>query len=232
MRNDHKISFRDYYIKILSKVWVILTMGIIGTLGSYYVTMNFVEPTYEATVTLYNGNKTTGYSQLNKEEELINSELMDDYIELLKSGQVQEEIIQRSEYNLTDSSLEKNLDIVVMHGTRFIYLKFKHKNPEYSMRIVNQLSNSWIKKAEEIMGVDNLQILQYAKSPIDPITPVLRQNVIQTTVLFVLIGFVWVSCRVNNTKKISSEKAIVEEAGLVVLGTVTNMKEKKRHIRI
>ena len=112
MRNEQinneevEIDLRQIFSVILSKIVVIILVGVIFGLVALIGSKMLIKPTYESTTSLYVLNRqsqgTTTYSDLQS-----STQLTQDYIVLVTSRSVTEKVISELKLDMTNEELVK-----------------------------------------------------------------------------------------------------------------------------
>jgi len=212
---------------VLRKWWLILIFVIIAGGISYYFTINYITPTYEAKATLFIGKEADLLGEFSLTDLNLDNKLVVDYRELLKTRLVTEAVIQELGLNVSTTRLVDNLSVMTVSDSRFIHIAFIDTNPEIAASITNKLSEVLVDTVVDVIGIQNVQIVDAAIVPIKPIGPNLRMNVAIAIVLGGMLALfvIFILHLVDNT--IKKEEQLEKKLGLPVLGVIPKHKEVK-----
>ncbi len=215
-----EIDLKELVGIILAKWWLILIfVGIAGGV-SYYTTTHFITPMYESQATLFVGKESDAFGDFSLTDLQMDNKLVVDYRELLKTRLVTEKVIADLGLDVSTDQIVNHLSVSVVSDSRLIHIAFTDADPEVAAAIANRLSEVLVIKAEEIIGIQNVQILDNAIPVYTPISPNVTMNVAIACVLgFMLAIFViFVFKMMNNT--IEKEDRLEAELGIPVLGII------------
>ena len=119
-RSDEvEIDLRQIFSIILSKIVIIVLVGIIFGLAALIGSKLLIKPTYQSTTSLYVLNRqsqgTTTYSDLQS-----STQLTQDYVVLVTSRSVTEKVISELKLDLTNEELVKMINVNTPTNTRVL----------------------------------------------------------------------------------------------------------------
>lgn len=217
-----EIDLKVGLLCILNKWWLIIILIITGCSISYYVTKEFVEPTYEAKTTLFIGkeqNEIAGMGISLSDLQTYN-QLIVDYQEIAKTRLIIQPVIDKLGINMDIENFQKELYINTIKDSRLFTVSFRHSNPQLAAAIANLVATELQMKATEVINVENVRIIDEALVPISPIKPNIAINTTITGFLGFLFSLMIISLMyfLNNTIKTTSE--IEKKLGITVIGTI------------
>lgn len=227
---EQEIDLRELFYIILQKWWVIALFVIVSVTITAFVTMNLITPMYESKATLFIGKEgsTIGGLDLSLGDIQFDRNLVSDYRELIKTRLVTTEVINSLDLNVSPQELINNLDISIISDSRFMHIKYQDSNPRMATTIANRLSEELIDKAVDIVGVQNVQMVDYAIESNNPVSPRLYLNLAISLVLGGMLGIfsVFLLHILDNTIKREED---IEKIGLSVLGVVPKFEGDDRN---
>lgn len=215
-------ELKNIFHIIFKKWWVVLIVIVCtGTLGSVY-TFLIVKPVYESDTTIYIGKNTDPESiSIMYNEVLLNDRLVNDYLVLVKSRLVAEEVMK--ELNITDISYEKlaaKLDIASKKDTRLIVITATDNNPEFAKKLADKVAEVFRKKALEIMKLENIQIIDRAVIAELPAKPNKIFNITISVLIGFLLGLFIVLITEYFDDTIKTPEDITKHLDLPIIGTI------------
>lgn len=162
------MDIKDFFSIFFKRIWVIIVIPLTAVAISSYLSFFALDNVYESDTTLYVINKKVDiHGPIAYNDLMVGQQLVNDYRELLKSRTVTGSTIEklRLTEELTPAQLADKINIGTKNDTRVIQIKVKDKNPERSSDIANTLGEVFIKKAVEIMKVENVNIIDRAEIP-------------------------------------------------------------------
>ena len=186
-----EIDLMKLLMVYLRKWWLILICGLAGACIALIFTINFITPTYRASVSVYVNNTRNNQSvdyvtsgNLDASQRLVNT-----YINIVQSDRVLELVSAKLNGSYTVMELREMLSAAQVDKTEIFKLYISSPNPEEAARIANVIAEV---APEEISGLvegSSARIIDYAKVPDQRYTPSYSKN----TVMGGLIGCVLVA---------------------------------------
>lgn len=182
-----EIELKRFFRVIIKRWWVILSLIALALILGILYTFFYVKPLYQSNTSIYIGKSTKPDSvAIMYNDVLLNDRLVNDYRELVKSRLIADEVIR--EMGLRDITYDQfaaKMNVASKKDTRLIYITATDQNPELAKNLADKVAEVFRNKATDIMRVDNIQIIDKAILPEEPITP---NKYINITISF-LIGF-------------------------------------------
>lgn len=185
MQNDEiEIDLLELFYALKEKVFLILTVGLLCACLTCSYSLFFMKPVYTSTSTMLvlatEGESTTvGDLQMG-------NQLTNDYMVLLKSGVVLNEVIENLELETTYKELQETIEIENPAETHILKVSVKHNKPEKAQEIVNELVHVAADYIGEQMEVKAPKIIEEGALPTTKTSPSIFKN----TILGLLIGLV------------------------------------------
>jgi len=187
-----------------------------------------ITPVYEASATLYVTNqKTNSEADLTYDEMLTNQQLVKDYKELIKSKLVLKTVVEElGMQDLTPAALSSKVNVYSKNNTRVLEIRVEDKDPIKCMEVSNKICEVFTKLSTDITKSNNINIIDTAEIPINPIKPKPVLYMLLTLLLstFATIGTFYLLELLNETIKTSED--IETYLGLSVLGTIPSFNLK------
>lgn len=190
MKNNQYISIdlKDFFKIILYKWWIIFICFVLFVGISGYISYYLLEDEYSAQSTLFIGKENGVIDSINLSTISLNNQLISDYMEIIKSRTLSEEVIKELGIDLTVEQLRSGISVYQVKNSRIFTVSYVSKDPVLAADIVNKISQIIILKADEIIGVKNIQVIDEAIVPNYPIKPNRKRNIIVAGGLGIIIG--------------------------------------------
>lgn len=221
MRDDFQdIGLKDLLVAIIEKWWLVL-LGIVLAGGiTYWISVSYYVPVYNAQSTLFIGKDPSVVASINVNDLRIGDELINDYQELIQSRLVTEKVLSNLGYRMDSVQLKENLAIYLVKDSRFMYISYTDPNPDIAMEVANEYSRVLVEEAEAIVGVKNIAVVDYAIEPDDPIDSGLITNLTVSGLVGGMIGIFIIFIIMFFDNRMKSEEDVEELLGLPVLGSI------------
>lgn len=226
MKEDYKtIEAGRLASEILKKWWALLLAVILFSTASYYFTNYVITPVYRASSTIFIGRDPGALPEITISDITVGQRLAVDYRELMMTNLTMEEVFLRLPAEYRNVNIRANLLVHVVPDSRFMRIFFDDTNPARAATILNTLSEVLIEQAANIVGVRNVQIVDYAQVPILPVSPNLFNNIIVAGLLGLILTVLLILFKLIYSDAIQRREDIEQELALNVLTVVPIVKE-------
>ncbi len=213
----------------LHRWWLFVLFAAIGGGASFYVSYYMLEPVYVANTSIFVNDKNLDNSEygIAYDQILVNTQLIADYTELMKSRSIAKAVID--DLGLKDVSVDKlrgMISVSSRNGTRIIEISVRCNDPETAVKISDSVAKVFSRKAVELMNVLNVNIVDPAELPDSPLEPDRPRNVALAVcaALVLAMGVILAAEYLDNT--IKSSEDVEERLGLTVLGIIPEFRMK------
>lgn len=181
------IDVGELFSALLKKAHIILLVGIFCAVAAFFGTKLLITPKYDSVTKIYviskqNENAVT-YSDLQ-----TGAQLTKDYVELVKSRPVLEEVISILNLDMSVGELLGSITVEVPQDTRIIKITVRHEDPKMAKNIANAVRSAASVQIKEVMNIDAVNMVEEANLPIVKATP----NTMKNTVLGGMFGMILV----------------------------------------
>ncbi|MGI6669077.1 MAG: YveK family protein [Acetivibrionales bacterium] len=213
----------------LRRWWVFaLFAAIIGSIACY---MNYfvMVPVYQATATvlLNDKNRHTPEYGIAYDQVVVNQLLIAEYTEIIYSRSIGQAIIDDLKLEgIKPEYITGMISVGTKNETRVMELSAISPDPELAMKVANSLAKVFAAKAEELMNIPHVNIIDAAELPEYPVAPrKARNTVISVFAAIVLAAGVILTVEyLDNTIKTAEDAE--NRLKLTVLATIPELKMK------
>ena len=167
---------------VLRKIWLMIIVGALFAAGGYGVsTLNKEQPMYQTTSKLY----VTGVDAAVPSSAglSLGKQVLNSYIEILKSGPVLEQVIENLDLNMSAAQLRNCISVNIPIDTCMLEISVSFPDGEWAKKVADELVVVSAARALEVMGCTAPTVYEEAAIPSAP------YNVDNTSwILFVLAG--------------------------------------------
>ena len=230
-QNNTSIDLMELITLLIRKCWIIILCVLIAAGISGFYSYRMLSDYYSASATIYLGKEDT-IGSIDLGTITLNNQLMSDYISLIKSRLVADEVVSKLGLDIPAESIQYGLQTssisTTAMATRMFKISYQSSSPDMAALIVNAACEVVIQKADEIMGVQNAQIIDRALVPKWPIGPNRKKNILVASAIGFALGvFIILLIEfLDNTFK--KPEDIERVLGLTVLGTIPTFKGEKK----
>jgi len=215
------MELKEYLIIIQKRLWIIVTITLVFSIISGLISIYVLDEVYQSDTSIFVGKSNNMQNdQMVYNDILIGNQLVKDYRELVKSRLITNIVIKRLNLPLNAKQLSRKLNVSLKNDTRFIEITAQDTDPVMAQKIANEIASVFKEKAVELIDVENVQIIDVAELPTEPIKPNRKLNIAIAAFigLMVGIGLVFLIEYMDNTIKTVDD--IKKYVDLPVIGTI------------
>ena len=220
---EETIDLREYFAIIKKRFWIIATLTLVSALVSGAISFFVLKPVYEANSTLIvNTEKNEDTQMITGDQFNVTQKLAVTYGEIIKSRSVLDDVIKNLRLDEDYEDLVKNVTVSPVKDTQIISISVQDTNPKKARDIANQIPSVFTKEAKRITKANDVQVIDKAILPKNPIKPNKVINVLIAFVLGTMIGLFIVFLLEYLDNKIKTTQDIEKHLGLSVIGVIPN----------
>lgn len=204
-QDEVEIDLLEIFFLIKKRIWIILAAGIIVGAGAGIFTNCFLEPVYSSTAKLYILTSSTSITSLADIQ--VGTSLTKDYIQLVQSRPVVEEVISNLKLNRTYEDVLRQMSFSNPSDTRILVMTAQDPDPQLAKDIVDQFVEVSKVSISSIMKTEEPSIVELGYIADKPVSPNLKKNVVIGVVLgmFLTIAVILVFYLLDDTIKSSDD---------------------------
>ena len=218
---EETMDLREILQIIYKKLWFIILVTLVCIISSGIISFFVLDSIYEASTTLMvSKTRDDQSSNLQYNDILMNQKLVKTYSEIVKSNRVLEKVIEQLDLDMTTGDLKNKIQVSSVSDTEIIRIAVQDKDPNFATELANSIAVVFMGEIGSIMKMDNVQFIDPAKVPIDPVKPRPFLNIAIAAVLGVMISvfIVFLVEYFDNTVKTVDD--VENKLGLPVLGSI------------
>lgn len=181
------IDLVELFMVLWSKIHIIVLSGILVALLAFVGTKLFITPTYTSVTKVYvlmrqDGNASVTYSDLQ-----TSTQFMKDYMELVKSRPVLEQVIAVLNLDKSVNELGDMISVATTQtDTRILSISVESEDPKEAKEIADAVRESAGIQITEIMDADAVNTVEDGNLPKTPSAP----NTLKNTALGGILGII------------------------------------------
>lgn len=220
---EETIDLREYFGIIKKRFWIIALITVIAAVVSGAISFFMLNPVYEAKSTLIvNADKQAETQIVTGDQITVTQKLAVTYGEIIKSRTVLEDVIKNLKLNDEYEDLVKSVTVSPVQDTQIISISVQDTNPQKASDIANEIPKVFAKEAKRITKANDVQVIDKATLPKNPIKPNKVMNVLIAFVLGTMIGLFVVFLIEYLDNKMKTPQDIEKHLGLSVIGVIPN----------
>lgn len=223
--NDEvEIDLREILFVLLDKLLVILLVGVLAAGLAFLGTKLFITPKYQSETSIYVMSKNEE-STASANDYVTSNYMTKDYQELITSRPVLEQVIADLDLDFSTGALKGMITVENKENTRIIAITITDTNPERARKIADAVRATSAVKIKEVMGIENVNVVEPASLSSSPVSPNVFKNMIIGGALGIILAMAVVIIRHITDDTIKSPDDIEKYLGISTLATIPVMSE-------
>lgn len=207
----------------------LVVLPLITMLITFYINMYHLTPVYRASTTLMVGKIYTfeDNQYIRYEDLLIANQLVKTYSQIAKSRSVCEQVIAQNNLDLTYGDFSKKVSVNAITDTQLISLNVTDADPVTASHLANETAMVFMEKVKEIIHFDNVNVIDPATVPEEPVGPKVKLNVIFAGMLGLIIAIMGIMIRRWLKQTFDNSEEAEQILEIPVLGNIPVIKSPK-----
>lgn len=229
------IDLRDLVNHLLNKLWIIILAGVVTAGIGFGYSKFIVTPKYTSSTQLYVMGKTQSFSELSLSDLQIGTQLTADYIILIQSRPVMEEVIKNLGLDMNYKDLRNIMSIHNPDSTRVLAISVEYPDAYMAKEIVDEIAKVACARISEIMDLEEPNIFENGYVAEKASSPNTKKNTLLAGLIgcVLTIGIIVVLYLLDDS--LNTPEDVERYLGLSTLGTIpytddgkTGMKKQNR----
>lgn len=209
---------------IKKKFWLIISVSLLAAFVSGVYCVYFVKPMYQSQISIVIGKTPSKLqdSSMQLSDVTMFQNMMKTYAVIAQSRNVSQKTLNTLHLSdtLSVEELQKQISVTPESDTQILIIKVKDSDPKVACDKVNALAEAFTDESKRIFPDGNVQTIDAAIIPKDPVSPNKKKDV----VVAFLLGMMLTACAsilmgiMDNTFKNESE--LERYIGLPVIGVI------------
>ena len=222
---EETIDLREYFAIIKKRFWIIALITVVAMVVSGVISFFMLSPVYESKSTLIvNTEKNEDTQMITGDQFSVSQKLAVTYGEIIKSRAVLESVISNLKLDSEYEDLVEKITVSPVKDTQIISISVQDTNPKKARDIANEIPKVFEKEVKRITKANDIQVIDKAILPENPIKPNKMMNVAIAAVLGMMIGLFVVFVLEYLDNKIKTPQDVEKHLDLPILGVIPNEK--------
>lgn len=232
-------------LQIFIKKWLIIFIfTAVGLILSFAITYFLITPKYQADTVLYIGQESgsLGNIDVSLGQLQADSQLIIDYQQLALTRLVIDEVAKNTGLTVTDTVQttdtaaenrtmtykEFRADTVIetVEDSRLFTVGFINADPEVARSVADELAKQLTLVVFEVVGVENIRVIDQAQLPQNPVTPKMIQNIIVGGLLGFVLSLILIFMMAILNDRVENEADIEHLIGIPVIGEIPEFRKE------
>lgn len=225
IKDGVEIDLQKLLLNYLRRWWLIAVCAVVAALGTYYVTVNYITPTYQANIMLYVNNTKSG-TELEDENRLSSSnisaskQLVKTYVNIISSDRVLEKVIEEGNFSYSPAQLRSCMTAEQVDETVIFRVQVTHTDPVFAAEVANTIADVAPGEIEEIIEGSSAKVIDRAKVPTSQYSPSYRKNTMVGAVIGAAAAVIYLTLRYLLDVRIKDSEDVEMLFTLPILGQI------------
>lgn len=177
VENDEiTIDLTELFAVLWARAYIIIIAGLLLALAAFAGTQLFITPKYTSTTSMYMLARSDESGAVTSGDLQTGTQLTQDYMELVKSRTVLEEVISVLNLEMEPEELSDAITTSNPDNTRILTIQVEDEDPEVAREIANAVRESASNTIQDIMEIDAVNTVEEANLPTTPSSPSVFRN--------------------------------------------------------
>ena len=218
-QEEEEIDLLELFFLLLNNlIFIILGAAAVGALVFAYNTL-LVKPTYTSTTSMYVLNRqATDNNGLNSQDLSVANYLTKDYVQLIRSRTVVENVIASLDLDMTVGQVLNELSVNSQTDTRIIQISVTDRDPYEARDIANMVRIKAAEHIKNVMNIEAVNVVDEANVPTVKTAPRTMRNTLIGGLVgaFVVAAYLIILYLLDD--KINTAEDVESYLGLSVIG--------------
>jgi capsular polysaccharide biosynthesis protein len=193
MGREYEIDIFDLRVifNILFKhIKLIVALTLLSLVFTTVVTFFIMTPMYETFTTLMLGRPADYRTDvgITMQDLQLNRQLVNTYAEIAKTNNVVNRVAKEWGGGMTPLYIRNHIKVTLLNNTELIKVTAKDTQPERAAELANLMAATFMEEVADIMKIENIQIIDMAEVPLEPVSPSVVLNFAVGGMLGLLLG--------------------------------------------
>ena len=186
-RDDEiEIDLRDIFNLLRKKLWIVILSGLLFAISAGVVSKFVLTPMYTSSTKLYIVNKSQSLSSLSLSDLQLGTQLTKDYMVLVKSRPVTEQVIKNLGLQMKHEELLDIMTLTNPSDTRILDITVEYPDAYLAKQIVDEVAKVSAARIAVIMDIKEPSIVEEGHIATTQTSP----NTLKNTIIFGFLGAV------------------------------------------
>lgn len=205
-------------------IGITLAFTIIAAVLSFFV----IKPKYEITTKLFIGKEInqSQKQQYDSNDVMMYQKLLTTYAEVIQTDDLIQRGLNKGHINLEVKDIKSGLKVTPRADTQILEISYTGTDKLQGVNIVKDITDEFVKESKKLIPNGNIQVIEQAKMPENPVSPNKKLNILIAFVLGIMVsvGLSLLLEFMDNTYK--SKEDVENYLDIPVIGVIPEFDEE------
>lgn len=217
---ERVFDMRELCHVLIKKIWGILFVGFLSAILLYFLSVYVIEWKYESTTKIYILSKKDDTSKITYSKLQISSQLINDYMALITSRVVTEQVIKDLGLSMKHEELIKLIHLENPEDTRILIITVTYSDPVIAKQIADNLRIAATSLITDFIDFENVTEIEEANTPDNQTTPNVFFNTFFGAAMGLLLSSSFIILGYIRKGTLKKYEEIVDSLNLTILGKI------------
>ena len=227
---EQEIDLRQIW-EIIKNEWLLLVTVVMAfTIISMIVTVFMIPEQFSATgkIIVIKQNDGDGDVSLSYSDVQLSQKLVQTYSEIIKSELISDKVIRNLKLNISNAEYNSMLSVNASGNTEIMNIKVVTDDPYLAKNMVNEVIDVFIDEIDDIMMINNVSVLNWAKLHNSPSSPSLIKNGAIAFVLGIMVGVGLIFLKIILDTKVKTQEDLKSIFDYPIIGKIPELDIKQK----
>ncbi len=221
--DEMEIDLLELFSVLWSKVWLIAIVVVLGAVIAGLYTKFMITPQYQSTTSIYVLNRQNE-STVTSSDLSASTQLTNDYVELIKTRTVAEDVIRELKLDMKPKQLLGKLSVSIASNARIIYIRVLDEDPQQARTLANAVRLAASKQIKNVTNSEAVNVVDVANLPDTKYSPSTSRNCIIGGLIggVIVVAYILLAHFLNDTVRTAED--VEKYLGMSTLGTIPILK--------
>ena len=225
-REEIEIDLKQIVFVLLDKALIIIMCAILAGVVGFAVTKLFMDPVYESVAKSFVVQNTDN-SEVDANDFVTGNYLSKNYVEIVQSRTVFEEVIDALDLKMSLNDLKKKVTVEAITDTQMIKITVTDTDPYKAQELADAIRQVSEKELERILHVPEVEWVEEASLPMEPTGPSVVKNTFIGAIIGIFMAVAVIVIKFIMDDTIKSPEDIERYLGMSTLASIPVMEESE-----
>lgn len=173
-----EIDIKELFMFLIRRFWILLISGAALASAAFLISAFVLQPTYQSSTKIYILNKQKDASTITYSDLQSGAQLTKDYMTLVKSRPVIEQVINELSLDMKYKELAGLVSVNNPVDTRLLNITVEYNDPILAKKIADSVREASSAHIKEVMDIEQVNTAEEANIPEEPASPGILRNTI------------------------------------------------------
>lgn len=227
MEHSNDINVTQILAALLQRIWLIILCAVIVGAAAYGYTVKFIEPTYQARISIYVNNGTnigaSSSGAISSSDLSTSQRLVSTYISILKSDRVLNKVSDAMDNRISAAAIGGMISAASIDNTEAFEVLVTATDPSLAAEIANTIADVAPDEISQIIEGGSTKVIDRATVPTSPKSPNINQNTLYGMIIGAVIAACVIVVQVLTDSCIRCEDDLAQLSEKPILGLIPDL---------